>query len=86
MTRQQQDLEGTFELTNGAISTGNVVGMLADGDTITFGIMDAASPRGEMKPVATFTGALSGDRVSGSYTTEFGDQGAWEGTLVSGNP
>jgi hypothetical protein len=81
LTRTEDNITGGLTLTGSPMTTGgSISGMITDGDTVTFGVLD------NNVPVATFTGTLKGGTVSGSYRTEIGDRGVWSGTLTTTKP
>jgi hypothetical protein len=81
LTRTQDNIAGSVTLTGSPVTTGgSISGMIADGDTVTFGVLD------NDVQVATFTGTLKDGRVSGTYQTPIGDQGVWSGKLSTTKP
>lgn len=84
LTKRGDDVEGAFSLAGSPLTSGTVVGMAIEGERITFGILDRQHSNGlKQEPAASFTGTLNGSTVSGTYTTQFGDEGEWEGTLTA---
>ena len=77
LSRTADNVSGGFTLTGSPVfSGGNVTGMVTDGSTITFGVVDSD------QNTATFNGTLKGTSVSGTYESSV-DTGVWRGTLVA---
>lgn len=82
LVRTGDDVGGTFRIVGSALSGGKVNGMMTDGNTITFGVIEDTMGDGS-PPVATFTGTIDGSRVAGTYKVGGSDSGEWEGSLTA---
>jgi len=76
LSRTDDTIAGGIALTGSATSGGSVSGTITN-DAVTFGVIE----NGEY--VARFTGTVTGNSVSGTYTSEVGDHGVWSGTLTT---
>ena len=76
--REGNDVSGGITVAGSPIASGgSIAGMITDSDTITFGVLENS------ERVATFTGTIHDDRVSGTYRAASGDEGTWDGTLTA---
>jgi hypothetical protein len=70
----QDGFTGTIEVQNTACISNGTVDVALDGDQITVGLVQAEEP-------VTFTGTISGDRMSGTYdagTCPPPNSGTWQ--------